>query len=142
MLLLVEDNLDDVFFLRRAMGKANISVPLHVAENGQKAIEYLQGVGEYGNRALHPLPSLVLLDLKIPYVSGFEVLIWIREQPILADLSVVILTSSPEQRDWEMAVNLGASGYLVKPPTGEMLRQFLTPMAFRGSTAPTERRFA
>jgi CheY-like chemotaxis protein len=126
-LLLVEDNRDDVFFLQRALQKANISTPIEVAQDGQAAIDYLKtGIG-CRELAPRPLPGVVLLDLKIPYVSGFEVLKWIREQPALAKLAVVILTSSPEQRDREMALALGATGYLVKPPTAEMMRQLLMP---------------
>jgi CheY-like chemotaxis protein len=127
-LLLVEDNRDDAFFLQRALQKANISTPVHVAEDGQSAIDYLKAAMEHRELTRQPLPSLVLLDLKIPYVSGFEVLKWIREQSALANLPVVILTSSPEQRDREMALALGANGYLVKPPTAEMMRQLLTPL--------------
>ena len=128
MLLLAEDNFDDVFFLQRALQKAAIPAPVNVAKNGQAAIDYLKSVMEDGDRSPHTLPSLVLLDLKLPYVSGFEVLKWIREQPTLANLPVVILTSSPEERDREMAAALGASGYLVKPPTAAMLRQLLAPL--------------
>jgi len=127
-LLLVEDNRDDVFFLQRALQKANISSLVEVAEDGQAAIDYLKVAMNHREVARPPLPALVLLDLKIPYVSGFEVLKWIREQPALANLPVVILTSSPEQRDREMALALGANGYLVKPPTVEMMRQLLTPL--------------
>jgi CheY-like chemotaxis protein len=126
-LLLVEDNRDDVFFLQRALQKANISAPIEVAQDGQAAIDYLKaGIG-CRELAPRPLPVVVLLDLKVPYVSGFEVLKWIREQPALANLPVVILTSSPEQRDRELALALGATGYLVKPPTAEMMRQLLMP---------------
>jgi CheY-like chemotaxis protein len=127
MLLLVEDNRDDVFFLQRALRKANVSAPVQVAPNGQAAIDYLKAVMKDSDPAQYPRPSLVLLDLKVPYVSGFEVLKWIREQPALADLSVVVLTSSPEERDREMAMTLRASGYLVKPPTEAMLRELLIP---------------
>src|SRR5262249_11916429 len=125
-LLLAEDNADDVFFLRRALEKTSIPARLHVVQNGQAAIDYLQSVVEDGDCALHPSPSLVLLDLKLPYVTGFDVLKWIRDHPVLATLPVVILTSSPEQRDRAMAGSLGASGYLVKPPTEAMMRQLLT----------------
>jgi CheY-like chemotaxis protein len=127
-LLLVEDNRDDVFFLQRALQKAKISAPVQVEENGQAAIDYLKAAMEYKELLRPPLPALVLLDLKMPYVSGFEVLKWVREQPALANLPVVILTSSPEQRDREMALALGATGYLVKPPTAAMMRQLLTPL--------------
>jgi len=132
-LLLVEDNRDDVFFLQRALQKANIPAPVEVAEDGQTAIDYLKAAMERRELARQPLPSLVLLDLKIPYVSGFEILKWIREQPALANLPVVILTSSPEQRDREMALALGANGYLVKPPTAEMMRELLTSLCIAAS---------
>jgi CheY-like chemotaxis protein len=127
MILLVEDNRDDVFFFRRAMSKAQLAFPVQVVEDGQEAIDYLSGIGRFRDRFRYPMPTVVLLDLKLPYVSGFEVLTWIREQPALAALSVVILTSSPEQRDRDKANQLGATGYLVKPPTEGMLRQLLGP---------------
>jgi CheY-like chemotaxis protein len=127
-LLLVEDNRDDVFFLQRALQKANISTPIELAQDGQAAIDCLKAAMEHREPGRNPFPALVFLDLKIPYASGFEVLKWIREQPALAKLPVVILTSSPEQRDREMALALGATGYLVKPPTAEMMRQLLMPL--------------
>lgn len=125
--LLAEDNSDDVFFLQRALHKADVGARIQVIANGQAAIDYLRVVVEHGDTTNHPSPSLVLLDLKIPYVSGFDVLKWIRDQPALVNLPVVILTSSPERRDREMAAALGASGYLVKPPTEAMMRELFAP---------------
>ena len=122
-ILLIEDNEDDVFLMRRALKKAAIELPLHVVTDGQQAIDYLDGRGQFGNRELHPVPSLIFLDLKLPCVHGFEVLAWIRQQDALRSLPVVILTSSPEERDRRKANELGAKAYLVKPPTSEMLRQ-------------------
>src|SRR5438105_2103316 len=102
-ILLVEDSADDVFFLQRALKKAQIENPLQVVVDGQQALDYLGGVGNYSNRKEFPLPCLLLLDLKLPRVNGFEVLGWIRQQASLSSLPVVILTSSGEQRDRKRA---------------------------------------
>src|SRR3954469_18637827 len=98
-ILLVEDNEDDVFALRRALKKAQIANPVQVAEDGQKAVDYLAGVGHYADREEYPIPRLVLLDLKLPYRNGMEVLAWIRQQRSLDSLPVVILSGSDEARD-------------------------------------------
>jgi CheY-like chemotaxis protein len=123
MILLVEDDRDDVFLMQRAMLKANLSFPMHNARDGQEALDYLQGTDKYSDRAAYPFPALILLDLKIPYVHGFEVLRWIKQQSALAQMPVVILTSSLEERDREQAQVLGANGFVVKPPTPEKLLQ-------------------
>src|SRR2546423_1204661 len=125
VILLVEDNDDDVFLMRRALKATKLSVPMHVANDGQEALDYLGGIGQFNNRASFPLPTVILLDLKLPYVHGFEVLNWIRQQPILKDVRVVVLTSSPEERDLQKARDLGAMTYLVKPPTAEMILDLL-----------------
>ena len=122
-ILLVEDNEDDVFFMRRALSKAQIKIPLQVAADGQKALDYLSGAGHYADRAQYPLPSLIFLDLKLPFISGFEVLNWVRSQATLREIPVVILTSSSEERDRQKATELGVKTYLVKPPTPETLRE-------------------
>jgi CheY-like chemotaxis protein len=122
-LLLVEDSDDDAFFLQRALQKAAINLPLQIVTDGQRALNYLAGEGKYGDRTQFPMPSLVFLDLKLPYVHGFEVLGWIRSQPALKNLPVIVLTSSPEDRDRKQASDLAAQGYLVKPPTADMMRE-------------------
>jgi CheY-like chemotaxis protein len=114
-ILLVEDNEDDVFLLKRGFQHAGIVNPLKIVTDGQQAIDYLSGTGEFADRNSFPLPGLVLLDLKLPYLDGFEVLEWIRAHPVLKTSAVVILTSSPENRDRKRAAELGAQGYLVKP---------------------------
>ena len=125
-ILLVEDDEHDIFFMERAMVKANLDPPIHVATNGQDAIDYLRGVGKYPDRATYPLPGCIFLDLKLPFVHGFEVLEWLRsEPPPLRDINVLILTSSPEERDRQRAHELGAKAYLVKPPTPEKLLEAL-----------------
>jgi CheY-like chemotaxis protein len=115
LFLLVEDNADDVMLIRRAFQKSRVLNPLHVARTGEEALAYLSGEGRYCNRAEFPLPALVLLDLKMPGIDGFEVLKWIREQPGLNLLRVVVLTSSDSMRDVNLAYKLGANSFLVKP---------------------------
>ena len=133
IILLVEDDPDDVFLMKRALKAAGISDPLHVVEHGQAALDYLAGTGGYADRTRHPFPSLVFLDLKLPYKSGFEVLSWFREQPSFELAAVVVLTSSGLERDMHQAYKLGARSYLVKPPTREMLLELMGSLnSFRG----------
>jgi CheY-like chemotaxis protein len=120
-ILLVDDDENDVFFMKRAMKQAEMINPLQVVEDGQQAIDYLSGRGDYADRERFPLPCLVLLDLKLPEVMGFEVLKWIRQQSELKTLIVVVLTSSNLGPDIDLAYRLGANSYLVKPPTPEKL---------------------
>jgi CheY-like chemotaxis protein len=120
-ILLVEDNEEDAFLLRRALRLQQIDCTLQVAEDGQEAIEYLDGTGKYADRAKHAFPQLVLLDLKLPYVHGFEVLAWIATQPACKDLKVIILTSSGEERDREKAALFGIKSYFTKPPSKELI---------------------
>jgi CheY-like chemotaxis protein len=115
LFLLVEDTEEDVLLIHRAFLKANILNPLQVVRSGEDAIEYLQGTGRFSNRAEFPLPSLVLLDLKMKGIDGFEVLRWIRQQPDLTRLRVVVLTSSNAVSDVNLAYQLGANSFLVKP---------------------------
>src|SRR5579864_3774700 len=115
LFLLVEDDEDQVNLVRRAFRKANIVNPLQVVRSGQEAMVYLEGAGPYSNRDEFPLPKLVLLDLKMPGIDGFDVLRWIRRQPGLSSLRVVVLTASNETRDVNLAYELGANSFLVKP---------------------------
>jgi CheY-like chemotaxis protein len=115
VILLAEDEEDYVLLIQRAFAQAKIPNPLHVVWNGQEAISYLKGDGKYSNREEYPLPDLFLLDLKMPRMNGFEVLKWVREQPGLAPLRVLVLTSSDQIRDVNEAYKLGANSFLVKP---------------------------
>ena len=115
IVLLVEDDESDVLFLQRAFKKAGLPHRLEVVMNGRAAVEYLSRDGPYADREKHPRPSHVLLDLKLPEKSGFEVLEWIRNNPELKDLHVSILTSSSESADIQSAKLLRADCYLVKP---------------------------
>jgi CheY-like chemotaxis protein len=115
VILLAEDNPEDVIMLRRAFEQAAITLPIQVVDNGDEAIRYLAGEGRYADRCMHPLPDLLLLDLKMPRKNGFEVLQWLRQQPSLASLRVLVLTSSDQIRDVNQAYLLGANSFLVKP---------------------------
>jgi CheY-like chemotaxis protein len=121
LILLVEDDPNDIILIKRAFEKARITNPLQVVENGEEAISYLAGKGHYGDRVKYPIPMLILLDLKLPRKSGHEVLEWLRQQPILKRLTVVVLTSSQQSSDINKAYDLGANSYLVKPVTFDAL---------------------
>lgn len=126
-LLLVEDNPDDIFLMRRALKKSGLEMPVQIVTDGKQALDYLSGSGQYGNREQFPRPAWVFLDLKLPYFNGFEVLEWIRSDATNRNLDVVILTSSPEERDKETAASLGAKAYVVKPPTPASLLAVFNP---------------
>lgn len=121
-LLLVEDNPDDVFLMLRALKKSGLEFPVQIVTDGKQALDYLSGAGQYADRQHFPRPAWVFLDLKLPYFNGFEVLESIRADATNRLLEVIILTSSPEERDKETARRLGAKAYLVKPPTIASLR--------------------
>ena len=124
-ILLVEDEENDVFFFKRAAKLVGMTELVHVAEDGQQAIDYLKGTGAYANRAQFPLPRLVLLDLKLPYVMGLDVLKWIRAQPEFKTVIVIVFTSSKLAPDIDTAYRLGANSYLVKPSTPGRLQEML-----------------
>ena len=113
--LYVEDDSNDVLFMRRAWAKAGIRERLQTVSDGEEAIQYLSGQGPYLNRVEHPMPTLVLLDLKLPKVMGLDVLKWIRAEPSLAGLRVIVFSSSNRQVDRKAAAALGADAYLEKP---------------------------
>jgi CheY-like chemotaxis protein len=116
--LLVEDSHHDEWLFRRAMEAVGRHVRLSSARDGDEAIAYLAGVGVYGNRAVHPLPSIVLLDIKLPRQSGFDVLHWVRASGgDLRQLPVVMMSTSARDRDVRQAYELGANAYVVKPDT-------------------------
>jgi CheY-like chemotaxis protein len=123
MILLVEDDPDDVALIQRAFQRAGSTAPMNVVQDGEEAVAYLSGTGEYGDRASHPMPVLVLLDLKLPRRSGLDVLRWLRAEPALRRLPVVVLTSSRESADVGKAYDCGANSYLVKPVSPDQTRQ-------------------
>ena len=114
-ILLAEDDPNDVLLIQRAFAKAGLKDVLKIVRDGEQAIDYLSGRGVYADRERYPLPYLLLLDLKMPGTDGFEVLQWLRGEPELRRLLVVVLTSSNLQADVDRAYELGANSYLVKP---------------------------
>jgi len=120
-ILLAEDDPDDVLITQIAFRKARLANPLEVVRDGEEAIAYLKGEGAYADRARYPFPALLLLDLEMPKVDGFEVLEWLREQPFIGALPVAILTDSTPDPYVNRAYRLGADSYLLKPASPEEL---------------------
>jgi len=115
LILIAEDNEDHVLLLRRALQRGAVLNPVFVVNDGEETIAYLKGDGKYADRYEYPLPALLLLDLKMPKKNGFEVLEWIRQQPGLRRLRVVVLTTSDAPEDIDRAYELGANAFMVKP---------------------------
>src|SRR5678809_636802 len=135
-ILYVEDEADDIFFLELALETAGFPHTLHSVADGEQALEYLSGLGPYADRALHPLPDLILLDINMPKRSGLEMLEWIRQQPRFKSLPVVILTSSSSSEDKEKARELGADDYLIKPSDPRKLVEVVTSLHTRWLSQP------
>jgi len=114
--LLVEDNSDDAFIMKKACQRTGIPHALHVVTDGEAAISYLSGTGIYADRTSYPLPDLIFLDIKLPKRNGHEVLEWIRSHAGLKNLPVVMLTISEEPDDVNRAYSLGVTYYLRKIP--------------------------
>ncbi|MEM7534261.1 MAG: response regulator [Chloroflexota bacterium] len=114
-ILLVEDNRMDIELTLDAFREARLGNTIHVATNGQEALDYLFGTGKYADRSQYPLPDLILLDLKMPGIDGHEVLRRIKVAPVLKRIPVIILSSSKEEGDRALGYDSGANSYLVKP---------------------------
>ena len=115
VILLAEDDPNDVLLIQRAFQRTHVANPLQVVRDGEEALAYLSGQGAFADRERHPLPVLMLMDLKMPRKSGLEVLEWVRQQPGLKRLPITVLTSSNQSPDINRAYELGANSYLVKP---------------------------
>lgn len=120
-ILLVDDSENDLILMRLAFERAEFKNPLQVARNGEEALVYLSGEGVYHDRAKYPWPGLVLLDLNMPKKNGFDVLKWMRGHSLLKRMPVIVLTASVRVEDVEMAYDLGANAFLVKPASMEQL---------------------
>jgi CheY-like chemotaxis protein len=123
--LYAEDDDNDAFLMQRAFGKNAIRHPLHIVPDGTEAIRFLSDAIQRAGRHEGPLPGLILLDLNLPRITGLEVLKWIREQPELRAVCVLVFTSSSQDRDIQTAYALGANGYLVKPVSSEKLLEMI-----------------
>jgi CheY-like chemotaxis protein len=114
-LLLIEDSEDDAFLLSRALDREQIRMSFKRVQNGDQAIRYLQGDGEYSNRDEFPFPNIIFTDLKMPGMDGFSILSWLKKHPQCQLLPTMVFTSSSNEKDVERAYHLGANAYLVKP---------------------------
>ena len=120
-ILLVDDSENDICLVRIAFREAEIINPIQAAHNGEEAIAYLQGDPPFDDPRRFPLPAVMLLDLNMPRRNGFEVLEWLRAQPGLKRLTVIILTASLREEDVDRSFDLGANSFLVKPSSIEDL---------------------
>ncbi|MFN7138665.1 MAG: response regulator [Limisphaerales bacterium] len=121
--LLAEDDSNDVFLLKRALKAAGVTNPVFVVRDGQEALDYLQGTGNFSDRSRFPVPGVIFLDIKMPRKNGFEVLQWIREASSIKSAAVVITSSSQLPADIERGQALGANFYLPKPIRPDSLKQ-------------------
>ena len=135
-ILIADDDENDVFFVRRAIERVGLSNPFFVAHDGQEAIDYLQGNPPYDDRTQYPLPGLLLLDLKMPRVNGFDVLAWIARRPDLKDLYVVVLSSSCHEEDVRKAKELGADDFRTKPTDFQQLVEMIRDLQARWLQQP------
>jgi CheY-like chemotaxis protein len=114
-ILVIEDDENDRYLVERTFAKARTLAHLQFATDGEEAIDYLAGNGRFHDRQRFPIPTLVLLDIKMPKVMGFDVLRWLKTKDGLKRLPVIVLSSSDLQPDIDLAYELGANAYLVKP---------------------------
>jgi CheY-like chemotaxis protein len=116
-ILLAEDNPDDVLLFKRLLDRVSPDLNIHVVRDGTETIEYLSGSGSFADRSAHPLPSLILLDIRMPKMNGLEVLEWIRRHPRLSGMPVVMLTDSESKEHLSRAYELNVNSYLNKRPS-------------------------
>ena len=114
-ILLVEDDPNDVFFVQDAIEKSARGHKLYAVKDGDEAIAYLQGRGAYANREAYPVPNIILTDLKMPEMDGFEFLQWLKEHPECGMIPAIVFSSSRQDADVRKAHRLGANAYIMKP---------------------------
>jgi CheY-like chemotaxis protein len=124
-LLVVEDNDDDIFFIERIFRQLEARCDLKFVHDGLEALEYLAGKGNYADRSKFPLPTIILMDLKMPRMNGFEVLEWMQKQPEIKLIPTIVVTSSTLQEDVTRAYRLGANAVMNKPVDKDSLLQML-----------------
>jgi CheY-like chemotaxis protein len=124
-ILLVEDDANDITLFQRALHSSGFATSVQVAEDGEAAMQALLALDERARLENETFPRMILLDLKMPRKSGLELLAWIRQQPLLRRLPVVIFTSSREPSDIIQAYELGANSYLVKPVSFDQLKEMV-----------------
>ncbi len=128
VLLVAEDNAVDAMLLERALRRAGSSFKMVRVSNGEELIDYVQARGPYEDRAQHPAPKMILLDLKMPKKDGFAVLRWRQSTPAGCQLPVIVFSSSSLEQDINQAYSLGANSYVVKPTAPERLESMVKAM--------------
>jgi CheY-like chemotaxis protein len=124
-ILIADDDAQDAMLVRMAAQRAALGIRLESVTDGEQAIDYLLGRARYADRQSHPFPSMMLLDLKMPRLSGFDVLDFVRGEPGLRRLPVVIFSSSDDPKDIKRAYEAGANSYLCKPHSTDDLSALL-----------------
>lgn len=124
-ILYAEDDPNDVVIFQMAFRRATLPHELHIVEDGQMAIDWLGGKGKYADREEFPIPDILILDLKMPRKTGFEVLEWVRKKEELEMLPVIVLSSSDDPGDVKRAYKLGATTYFVKSASYQEVIQYL-----------------
>jgi CheY-like chemotaxis protein len=123
LILLVEDSTDDVFVFKRALARTNLKNPVSVAPDVEDAICYLEGVGTYADRSLFPLPSIVIIDLRMPNKDGFHLLEWLHDRPEFWNVNIVVVSGVSRTQEVNRAYKMGASSFLIKPIQEDDLRR-------------------
>ena len=147
-ILQVEDDENDMLLMQYALRNAGVATPLSWVADGQAAIDYLSGVGAYGDRGRYPMPNLVLLDIKLPRRSGMEVLHWIRQRTEYRRIVIVMFTASAYQAEIDEAYAVGANSFVTKPAGADELTALIrllhtywfTMNQFPSEPAPDRRR--
>ena len=137
-ILVVEDDEGHALLVQRVFKKSRLANPLVVLRDGDEAVRYLDGSGPYGDRDRHPLPVLALLDGHVPGRSGLEILGWIRDQPRLKDLPVVMFSGSGDTDDINRAFEIGVDSYLVKPVAFDALMDTIDELGLPRLLLPKE----
>lgn len=125
-MLVAEDEETDVFLLRMAFDRAGVEINAIFVRDGQETLDYLEGVGEYSDRGKYPLPSVILLDIKMPRLNGFDVLAWMKGNTSHQRTPVIVFSGSDEQKDIERAYELGANVYMTKPMESDDLLRLVS----------------
>ena len=151
--LIAEDDPDTQLLIQRAFKQGDLAAPIHFVDDGEQTIEYLAGRGQFSDRSRYPLPAILLLDLKMPFKDGFDVLRWIRAHPSFRKLVVIMFSGSSLERDVEQAFELGVNSFVMKPVSFSELLQVIMaihhywfgcnyfPQPGDGETLPRETRF-
>jgi CheY-like chemotaxis protein len=125
IILIAEDDENYAALIHKALRDGGHTHPVHLSRNGRDVIDYLQGAGKYADRASYPFPAVLLLDLKMPGMGGFDVLRWMAANPGCQVIPTLVLSSSSLETDVEKAYRLGAHAYLTKPPRSQDLKDML-----------------